>query len=154
MRECHLAVSTQMLRDKALVLIKPHNPTFKASEGRARKFICRHNLVLRAHTSVTQKLPGDLESKIAAFCEEVKVKRQKHYFLKDLIGNMDETPMHFDMVPSHTIAKKEVKKVRVRTNGAEKRRVTIVLACTASGNTLPPMIIFKGKSKIQWRIIN
>ena len=67
---------------------------------------------------------------------------------------MDETPMYFDIVPSRTIVKKGVKEVRVRTTGAEKRRVTVVLACTASGKTLPPMIIFKGKLKIQWRIIN
>ena len=84
----------------------------------------------------------------------MKVKRQKHDFLKDLIGNMDETPMYFDMVPSRTIAKKGMKEVRVRTTGAEKRPVTNVLTCTASGKTMPPMIIFKGKSKIQWCIIN
>lgn len=60
-------------------------------------------------------------------------------------GNMDETPLYFDMVPSRTLEKKGAKEVRVKTTGAGKRRVTIVLACLASGKTLPPMIIFKGK---------
>lgn len=59
-RERHLAVSTQMLQDKALALIGEHNPSFKASEGWARKFIRRHSLVLRARTSIAQKLPSDL----------------------------------------------------------------------------------------------
>lgn len=46
MRERHLAVSTLMLHDKALSLIKQHNPSFKASEGWAVKFIHRHRLAL------------------------------------------------------------------------------------------------------------
>lgn len=121
MRERHLALSTQMLRDKALALIKPHNPNFKASEGWACKFIHRHNLALRARTSVAQKLPGDQEDKVASFHEEVKIKRQKHGFPNDLIGNMDETPMYFDMITSRIIAKKGVKEVRVRSTGAGKR---------------------------------
>ena len=45
MRERHLPVSTRMLCDKAFMPIKEHNPTFKASEGWARKFICCHRLV-------------------------------------------------------------------------------------------------------------
>ena len=145
MRERHLAVSTLMLRDKARSLIKQHNPSFKASEGWAVKFIHRHRLVLRAHTSVAQKLPGDLESKLSAFLDEVKTERQKYNFPKDLMGNMDETPLYFDMVPSRTIEMKGAKEVKMKSTGAEKRRVTVVLACLASGKTLPPMIIFKGK---------
>ena len=45
-RERHLAVSTQMLRDKGLDLIKQHNPNFKASKGWARKLINHHNLIV------------------------------------------------------------------------------------------------------------
>lgn len=62
------------------------------------------------------------------------------------IGNMDETPLFFDMVPGKTVEKKGVKSVRVRTTGSEKRHVTVVLACTASGEMLPPTIVFRGKT--------
>ena len=140
-----LAVSTQMLRDKALALIKQHNPNFKASEEWTRKFIRRHSLVLRAGTCVAQKLPGDLENQVSLFHDEVKTEKQKYNFSKYLIGNMDETPLYFDMVPSRTIEKKGAKEVRVKSTGAGKRRVTVVF-CLASGKTLPPIIIFKGKS--------
>ena len=145
MRERHLAVSMQMLRDKALTLIKPHSSSFQASEGWARKFMKRHSFVFRARTSVSQKLPSDLEAKIADFHNEVKEVRLEHEFAREMIGNMDETPMMFDMVPGRTIATKGVKQVRVRSTGAEKRHVTVVLGCTAAGKMLPPMIIFKGK---------
>ena len=32
-RDCHLPVGTELLKAKALKLIKPHNPQFKASNG-------------------------------------------------------------------------------------------------------------------------
>ena len=145
MKERNLAVSTLMLRDKALSLIKQHDLSFQASEGWPVKFIHHHRLVLRAHTSVAQKLPGDLESKLSAFLDEVKTERQKYNFSKNLMGNMDETPLYFDLVPSRTIEKKGAKEVRMKSTGAGKRRVTIVLTCLASGKTLPPKIIFNGK---------
>ena len=53
---------------------------------------------------------------------------------------MDETPV----VPGRTIDGKGKKTIKVRTTGSEKRHITVVLA--ASGNILPPMIIFKGKT--------
>ena len=37
----------------------------------------------------------------------------------------------------------------MRTTGAEKRHVTLVLTVTASGEMLPPMVIFKGKRALK-----
>ena len=145
-RECHLAVSLQMLREKALALVKPHNAKFVASDGWVRKFMIRHNLSLRAKTSVAQKLPSDLEDKWKQFIEDVCDLRAEDNFKFELIGNMDETPLFFDMAPNRTVSQKGVKEVRVRTTGAEKRHITVVLACTGSGEMLPPMVIFKGKT--------
>ena len=48
------------------------------------------------------------------------------------------------MVPRNTIDVKEKKTIRVRTTKSEKKRITAVLTCTASGQMLPPMVIFKG----------
>ena len=36
----------------------------------------------------------------------------------------------------------------IRTTGCEKRHFTVVLSVTASGDFLPPMIIFKGKREL------
>ena len=100
MRERHLCVSTQMLRDKAKAAITQHNPSFQASEGWLRKFMRRHSIVLRAKTSVAQKLPKDLESKIETFYKDVQNLREDGKYSKEMIGNMDETPLYFDMIPS------------------------------------------------------
>ena len=46
----------------------------------------------------------------------------------ELVGNMDETPMYFDMIPGSTVESKGVKEVRVRSTEAEKRHVMMLLA--------------------------
>ncbi len=48
------------------------------------------------------------------------------------------------MVPSCVVDKIGKKSIRVRSTNSEKRRITSVLACTANGKMLPPMVIFKG----------
>ena len=66
-----VTVSTQMIRLKALSLIKDTNPKFKASDGWVRKFLKRNDLVLQVCTHISQKLPSDLESKIKSFRDKV-----------------------------------------------------------------------------------
>ena len=50
------------------------------------------------------------------------------------------------MVPSKTVDVKGKKTIKIRTTKSEKCRVKATLSCTAAGNMLPPMIIFKGKT--------
>jgi len=65
---------------------------------------------------------------------------------------MDETPVYFDLVPGNTISQTGVKSVRIRSTGAEKRHITAVLAVSAAGNVLPPMVIFKGKRELKLNV--
>ena len=76
--------------------------------------------------------------------------RADHQYPLDLIINMDETPLYFDLVPQHTISKKGVKQVPIRSSGAEKRRLNVTLSCTGSGDMLPAYAIFKGKRKLKF----
>ena len=57
----------------------------------------------------------------------------------DLIINMDETPMYFDMVPGHTVTKKGARLVQIRSS------------CAGNGNILPAVAIFKGKRKLKFQ---
>lgn len=103
----------------------------------------------RAKTSIQQKLPAELEDKLEKFTENMKALREAHKFPDTHIINMDETPMYFDMPGNTTVNKKGHREVRIRSTGAEKRRVTVILACTAAGDMLPPMVIFKGKRALK-----
>lgn len=49
-----------------------------------------------------------------------------------------------------TIAKKGSKEVRVRSTGAEKKRITVALPCTGDGKMLPALAIFKGKRQLKF----
>ena len=68
----NVSVSTFSLKAKALSLIKPILPNFKASDGWVQGFRRHFNLVMRARTSIAQMLPADLESKLTNFRQEVK----------------------------------------------------------------------------------
>ena len=81
--------------------------------------------------------------------KNVKKLREMHHFPDTMVINMDETPMHFDMPGSHTVHKKGCREVRIRSTGAEKCRLTVILACIAAGDILPPMAIFKRKRALK-----
>ena len=99
---------------------------------------------MRAKTSVAQKLPAVLESKIETFYKDVQDRRVGGNYSREMIGNKDETALYFDMIPSRSLEKRGSRQVRVKSTGAQKRHITVVLACTSAGKMLPPMVIFKG----------
>ena len=145
-RDLHLPISRKMIQRKALSLISPSNPEFKAFEGWLQKFMVRNCLSLRRHTSIQQKLPAALERKLTALLDKIKTLRERHDFSEDLMVNVDETPIFFDMQRACTVHPKGAREVRIRGTKGGKRRVTFTVSCTASGKMLKPMIIYKGKT--------
>lgn len=119
---------------------------FHASTGWCNNFLKRHSLVTRQKTKISQKLPQDLDDKVLSFQKFVIDLRKEQKFDLCHIGNMDETPMFFDMLSNRTVDRIGAKTVYVRTTGHEKTHFTAVLCCLANGTKLPPMIIFKRKS--------
>ena len=148
-RDLHLAVTIQHIIDQAILTIQPSTPSFQGTRGWVQKFMRRNNLSLRAKTSIAQKLPAALEEKMAAFLRSVREARKQSKYPDNMIINMDETPMYFDMTTNKTVNLKGAKTVSVRSTGADKRRLTAVLAATSDGKMLPPMIIFKGKRALK-----
>ena len=103
-RDLHLPITIPLLKAKALELIGTECPDFKASSGWAYKFMHRHSLVLRARTSMAQELPATLEERIRAFHHQIKRVAEINKF--EVVGNMDETPLYFDVVPGRVLDKK------------------------------------------------
>jgi len=62
------------------------------------------------------------------------------------MANADETAVYLDMPPNYTLEKKGVKEVLLKTTGCKKLRLTVMLAATADGRKLPPLLILKRKT--------
>ena len=111
------------------------------------KFMLRHNLALWMKTSLAQRLPADLENWIANFHSFVYRLRCRDDFEPALIGNMIETPAYFDVVPGEPLITNWTEVLH--TTGSEKCHLTVFLTVTASGEVLPPFVIFKGKQQLK-----
>ncbi|GFY27422.1 pogo transposable element with KRAB domain [Trichonephila clavipes] len=93
---------------------------FKATFSWCSHFTARNNLVLREKTKVSQMFPKDVDNKLISFLKYViGLRKQKKYLLSH-IGNMDETPVTFDMIGNKTIDMKGTKTIHIKTTGHEK----------------------------------
>ena len=138
------------IRLKAEMMAKEMPPSdvsgFTGSTTWLYRFMKRKNLFVRAKTRIAQRLPQDFDDKIVGFQRMmIKMRKKKDYDLHQ-IGNMDETPMNFDMPLTRSVDTSGKKTVLIKTTGNEKNHFTVVLACMADGNKLPSMIIFKMKT--------
>jgi hypothetical protein len=50
---------------------------------------------------------------------------------------MDETPFYVDSIPGITLEEVGTKQIDIVTTGHEKKRISAVITCTASGIMLP-----------------
>lgn len=90
---------------------------FLASNCWCTKFLRRKNLALRQKMKIAQKLPKDLDQKITNFHSFVIKSRRKENYQLVHIGDMDETPVWFDMPSARTVNGKGAKTVLVNTTG-------------------------------------
>ena len=78
-------------------------------------------LVTESKNITVTEASSSTGTKLANFITKVeKAKTSGRYPLAQ-IGNMDETPMYFDLGPSRTIERMGAKEVLVRTTGADKK---------------------------------
>ena len=150
MVDSHLPISHEIVRQEALK-IAPNDSNFKASSGWIKKILNRWNLSFRTPTlrsfSSSTITHNNITNSISTFWKSIYEIRKKFRIPLQLICNMDEVPIVFDSPPRKILARKGQKFVVSTTTGSIKKRVTVVLSCCADGTKLPPMVIFKGKSK-------
>jgi hypothetical protein len=103
-------------------------------------------LALWLRMTICQKLPKDLEQKLLNYQRYIKNLRKTGNFLMGQIANADEMAIYLDMPPNYTMEKKGVKEVLLKSTGCEKLRLTVILAVTADGRKLPPLLILKRKT--------
>ena len=111
------------------------------------KFLRRNNYTLRRMTHIGQGPKKEAFDQLMNFLKVIINIRKELQILENLnsIGNLDETPIFFEMYNNYTVSKIGEKTVKVKNFGYEKDRISVVLCITSNGKKLPPLIVFKGK---------
>jgi len=129
--------------------------TYKSIHNWCYRFLKRNELTLRAVTHIGQTVKNDSSVAMANFIYYCKaaIKNMNINSPDDLnsIGNMDETPVFFEMYQNKTIAKIGNKKVNIKTFGCDKMRISIILKILANGDKLPPLIVLKVNQGKLWK---
>lgn len=155
-RAASRSVSTVTIRMKATSLARDMNiDEFRGGPSWCFRLMKRRNLSIRTRTTVSQQLPKDYQEKLVTFRAYCKKKITEKKIRPEHITNMDEVPLTFDIPVNRTVEKTGTSTVSVRTTGNEKSSFTVVLACQANGQKLPPMVIFKRKTlpKENFRVV-
>jgi len=146
-------ITRYMIQTKARSLAKktsyqvdyPDIRNFKFSRKWVDGFMTRYKLSNRRRTTIAQRLPEDYVEQQSEFLSYVLYLRKENDYPLSLIGNMDETPMAFNLPSNTTIEQSGSKTISILSTGHERSNFTVVLACLADGTKLPPVIIFKLK---------
>jgi len=88
----------------------------------------------------------NFEQKLLNYQRYITNLRKTGNFLMGQMANADKMAIYLDMPPNYTLEKKGVKEVLLKTTGCEKLCLTIMLAATADGRKLPPLLILKRKT--------
>ena len=124
--------------------------TKEALLQRIYRFLKRNNYTIRGGKYITQTLPNDSFELIESFIKEIRNKRKitlTKSIDENLIINLDETAIFFNMAPKKTIENIGKKQILLGELDQEIMHVSVILAITASGKKLAPLIIFKGSPK-------
>ena len=101
------------------------------------KFLVKYRYSFRTKTHIWQSMKESSLKEDSLFWNEVYNNRMKYGFNTYWIGNMDETPIFFNMYPNKTIAKKGKKSILIKTQSQEKWRVSVILCIIVDGEKLP-----------------
>ena len=144
-------ISTTLVLASAKGLFKKANPPIlieygghlKLEKSWARSILQRMNFTKRKGTKAARHRPEDFEIIQGKFHRRI-ARRVKKYKIPDaLVINWDQTGV--EVIPSGkwTMNQKGDKQVEIKGID-DKRQYTALLACTLSGELLPPQILYQG----------
>ena len=107
-------------------------------------FLFANNLVHHVATHTAQRPPDEVHKDakshlVLAVPKCVRPTRDPMFIL-----NMDQTNSKFGNSPSHTINQRGACTINMRTGTDDRKRCTVALTVSATGEMLTPMVIYKG----------
>lgn len=130
-------------------IVKSHDPSllnsFDLSPSWARCLLERMNFVRRKGTKAARKLPTDFPAIRDEFVNHVRTVICKNVVPPQMFVNFDQTNAKFVPTSEYTLDERGSKQVSI-IGMEDKREMTVLLACSLSGNLLPPQLLYAGKT--------
>jgi hypothetical protein len=120
---------------------------FEARLSAVTRWLKKYDYVYRTETNKATRSPVEVYKEATAFMARSRPSLHGPHCNKQWIWNMDQTPVYFSYHRSKTLSKCGIKTVHVHKSTSDTRQATYALTCTAAGDYLCPMPIFKGKVK-------
>ena len=144
-REAGVRKTGKALKREALRLHRANgSQSFKASCGWYTRFIKRHNLSLRRSTHISQHAKEITDDRTDTFLKYVIQMRKQHTYEDKNIGNMDETPVWYDMPGKSTLNNIGDRDIIVSSTGNDKQKITVTLGAYADGTKIAPLVHLPG----------
>ena len=105
----------------------------------------RNNLSNRTALHIGQILPDSSLDLVFKFLKEIIHVRKDFNIPKENIIHMDETAIQMKIPSNKTVHKVGAKSIVINNQRQKRLRVSVILACSGSGEKLKPFVIFKGK---------
>ena len=119
-----------------------------------RGFMKRQGLSYRRRTTNKDLTSPEILNDVANYLIWLKDDRKIFdNYLKSQIWNMDETGVYWDFLPSTTIDETGKSSIPIDGSGHDRDRVTAALCCSADGDKMPPLIIFKSTAVARQNVI-
>jgi hypothetical protein len=120
-----------------------HEDLLKLSftRGWLEKFKRRWKILSRVKTSKKLYSYEVLKKSVEDFYDELDFENLRHKF--SCYYNMDETAVFFDPEGNETLEVKGAKSVPLLSHSDAKKRCTVILTVSSSGEKLPPIILMK-----------
>ena len=153
LREHGAVINTAIAIACAEGIVKSHDSNLLECNGGhialtkhwAKYLLQRMGFVKRRSSTKAKVSVSDFEKLKAQFAFDVEAVTEMEEIPGNLVINWDQTGIHYVPVSSWTMAKEGSKRVEIM-GVDDKRQITAVFGGTATGDFLPPQLIYKGKT--------
>ena len=141
-----LAGARGLLKNKKPPVLVEHGGDVQLDKAWARSIMDRMGFTKRKGTKGVKNRPDDLAEVSGKFFRRIGRRVRKYDTPDELIINWDQTGV--DVVPASkwTMHGRGEKQIPIKGID-DKHQYTVVLACTLSGDFLPPQILYQGETE-------
>ena len=135
-----------MVKAHNRTLLKEHGGLIDLHKTWAQSIHRRLGFVKRKATTSKQPVsPGFIHEVVFTFYSAIQRNINAYLIPPELVINIDQTPLRFYLMPTHTLTKKGEASVPI-TNSSDYRQITGTFGIGMAGEFLPIQLIYQGKT--------